>query len=130
MRSTCLKCDHLLSSPNSVYCTFCQPMLDRCPTRDHLVTADRAVFHCREHCTYRILCLQCPTFEGLNIFYLVILLCIVTLNVEWVPQLFEQLEFFHVNKSRKIECCGKKMHQIVHQNIMGGEIHYFFPSVK
>ena len=26
--------------------------------------------------------------------------------IQWVPQLFEHLEFFHVNKSCKIECCA------------------------
>ena len=34
-------------------------------------------------------------------------------TLQWVPQLFERLEFFHVNKSCKIECCGNKTHQIV-----------------
>ena len=38
-------------------------------------------------------------------------------SIQWVPQLFEQLEFFHVNKSGKIECCGNKMHQII-QNVI------------
>ena len=40
------------------------------------------------------------------------------LDIQWVPQLFEQLVFFHVNKSCKIECCGNKMHQIVQNMIM------------
>ena len=39
------------------------------------------------------------------------------LSIQRVPQLFEQLEFFYVNKSCKIECCGNKMHQIV-QNVI------------
>ena len=39
-------------------------------------------------------------------------------NVQWVPQLFEQQEFFHVYKSCKIECCGNKMHQIVQNMIL------------
>ena len=39
-------------------------------------------------------------------------------NIQWVPQFFEQLEFFHVNESCKIECCGKKMHQIVQNMIL------------
>ena len=30
--------------------------------------------------------------------------------IQWVPQLFERLEFFHVNKSCKIECCDNKTH--------------------
>ena len=34
-------------------------------------------------------------------------------DIQCVPQLFESLEFFHVDKSSKIECCGKKMHQII-----------------
>ena len=38
--------------------------------------------------------------------------------IHWVPQLFEQLESFHVNKSCKIECCGNKMHQIVQNMIL------------
>ena len=38
-------------------------------------------------------------------------------NIQWVPQLFEHLEFFHVNKSCKIEHCSNKVHQIV-QNII------------
>ena len=33
-------------------------------------------------------------------------------NLQWVPQLFERLEFFPVNTSFKIECHGNKMHQI------------------
>ena len=33
--------------------------------------------------------------------------------VQWVPQLFERLEFFHVNKSCKIKCCGNKTHKII-----------------
>ena len=40
------------------------------------------------------------------------------LNLQWVPQLFEHLEFFHANKSCKIECCGNKMHQIVQNMIL------------
>ena len=35
-----------------------------------------------------------------------------------MSQLFEQLEFFHVNKSCKIECCGNKTHQIVQNMIL------------
>ena len=38
--------------------------------------------------------------------------------IQWVPQLFEQLEFFHVNKSCKTECCSNKMHQIVQNMIL------------
>ena len=34
-------------------------------------------------------------------------------NIQWVPQLFERLEFFLVSKSCKIECCGNKRHQII-----------------
>ena len=34
-------------------------------------------------------------------------------NVQWVPELLERLEFFHVNKSCKIDCCGNKTHQII-----------------
>ena len=33
--------------------------------------------------------------------------------IQWVPQLFEQLESLHVNKSCKIECCSNKMRQTV-----------------
>ena len=39
-------------------------------------------------------------------------------NVQWVPKSFERLEFFHVNKPRKFECCGNKMHQIVQNMIL------------
>ena len=38
--------------------------------------------------------------------------------VQWVPELFERLEFFHVNKSRKTECCGNKTHQIIQNMIL------------
>ena len=38
-------------------------------------------------------------------------------SLQWVPQLFEQLEFLHVNKSSKFECGGNKMHQIT-PNVM------------
>ena len=37
--------------------------------------------------------------------------------VQWVPQLFERLGFFHLNKSCKIACCGNKTHQII-QNMI------------
>ena len=36
---------------------------------------------------------------------------------QWVPKLFERAEFFHVNKSCKIECCGNETHQII-QNVI------------
>ena len=39
-------------------------------------------------------------------------------NLQWVPQLFERLDFLHVNKSCKIECCGKKTHQIIQNMIL------------
>ena len=39
-------------------------------------------------------------------------------DIQWVPQLFEQLEFFLVNKSCKIECCDKKTHQILENMIL------------
>ena len=39
-------------------------------------------------------------------------------NLQWVPQLFKCLEFFHVNKSCKIELCGDKMHQIIKNMIL------------
>ena len=42
----------------------------------------------------------------------------MTNEVQWVPRLFERREFFHVNKSCKIECCGKKMHQIIQNMIL------------
>ena len=35
----------------------------------------------------------------------------------WVPQSFERLEFFHVNKACKNECCGNNSHQII-QNVI------------
>ena len=38
--------------------------------------------------------------------------------IQWVPQLFEHLEFFHVNKSCKIECCGNNTHQIIQNMIL------------
>ena len=27
-------------------------------------------------------------------------------DTQWVSEIFERLEFFHANKSCKIECCG------------------------
>ena len=39
-------------------------------------------------------------------------------KVQWVPQLFERVEFFHINKFCKIECCGNKMPQIVKNMIL------------
>ena len=39
-------------------------------------------------------------------------------NLQWVPQLFERIEFFHVNMSCKIECCGNKTHQIIQNMIL------------
>ena len=44
-------CDRLLSAPNSIFCKFCTLILDRTPTRDHPLTAEGAVFRCRDHCT-------------------------------------------------------------------------------
>ena len=41
-----------------------------------------------------------------------------SLGVQWVPQLFEHLEFSYVNKSGKIEHCGNKMHQIIQNMIL------------
>ena len=38
-------------------------------------------------------------------------------NLWWVPELFERLEFFHVNKSCKFECCRNKT-QLFIQNII------------
>ena len=38
--------------------------------------------------------------------------------IQWVPQLFERLEIFCVNKSWKIECCGNKTHQIIQNMIL------------
>ena len=38
--------------------------------------------------------------------------------IQWVPQLFERLEFFHVNKSCKIEFWGHKTHQITQNMIL------------
>ena len=39
-------------------------------------------------------------------------------SIQRVPQLFERPEFFHVNKSCKIECCGNKTHQIIQNMIL------------
>ena len=39
-------------------------------------------------------------------------------TIQRVPQLFERLEFSHVNKSCKIECCGNKMRQIIQNMIL------------
>ena len=39
-------------------------------------------------------------------------------EIQWVRQLFERLEFFHVNKSCKIECCDNKTHQIIQNMIL------------
>ena len=40
------------------------------------------------------------------------------IDLQWVPELLEHLDFFHVNKSCKIECCDNKMCQIVHNMIL------------
>ena len=42
----------------------------------------------------------------------------LAVHVQWVPQLFDRLEFLHVNKSCKIECCRYKMHQIIQDMIL------------
>ena len=39
------------------------------------------------------------------------------ISIQWVPQLFEHLEFFQVNKSCKIECSVNRMQQII-QNMI------------
>ena len=43
-------CDRPLSAPISIFCTFCTPISDCTPKRDHPVTAERAVFRRRDHC--------------------------------------------------------------------------------
>ena len=50
MRERLVLCDRPLSAPNSIFCTFGTPIWDRIPTRDHPVTAEGAVFRCRDHC--------------------------------------------------------------------------------
>ena len=49
---------------------------------------------------------------------LYIFLVFLSLQIQWVPQLFERLDFFHINKSCKIERCGNKIHQIVQNMIL------------
>ena len=44
------------------------------------------------------------------------------IHIQWVPQLFEHLEFFQVNKSCKIECCGNKPHQIIQNMILSRSV--------
>ena len=39
-------------------------------------------------------------------------------HLQWVSELQERQEFFHVNKSCKIECCGNKMHQIIQNMVL------------
>ena len=41
-----------LSAQNCIFCTFCTPIWDRTPTRDHQVTTEGAVFRRRDHCIY------------------------------------------------------------------------------
>ena len=40
------------------------------------------------------------------------------LHVQWVPELLEHVDLFHVNKSCKIEFCGNKTHQIIQNMIL------------
>ena len=40
------------------------------------------------------------------------------IHIQWVPQLFERLEFFYINKSCKIECGDDKTHQIIQNMIL------------
>ena len=44
-------CDRPLSTPNSIFCTFCSPISDCTPRKDHPVTAEGVVFHRRDNCT-------------------------------------------------------------------------------
>ena len=41
-----------------------------------------------------------------------------SMYLQWVPQLFKHLEYFHVNKSCKIVCCDNKTHQIIQNMIL------------
>ena len=50
--------------------------------------------------------------QARGIIYLVFLVAQLP-NIQWLPQLFKHLEFFHVEKSCKSECCGNKAHQII-----------------
>ena len=43
---------------------------------------------------------------------------LLIVSIQWVPQLFERQEFFRVDKSCKIECCGNKTHQILQNMIL------------
>ena len=40
------------------------------------------------------------------------------IQIQWVPQLFERVEFFHANKSCKSDCCGNKTRHIVQNMIL------------
>ena len=40
------------------------------------------------------------------------------INIQWVPELLERADLFHVNKSCKIECCSNKTHQIIQNMIL------------
>ena len=39
-------------------------------------------------------------------------------GVQWVPELLERVDLFHVNKSCKIEHCVNKTHQIIQNMIL------------
>ena len=45
----------------------------------------------------------CPSVY--KFLHLTLRVSVVTAHVQWVPQLFEHQEFFHVKKTCEIECC-------------------------
>ena len=42
----------------------------------------------------------------------------IIFHLQWVPELLEHIDLFHVNKSCKIECCGNKTHRIIQNMIL------------
>ena len=52
MRDRLVLCDRPLSAPNSIFCTFCTPIWDHTPMRDHPVTAEGMVFRRRVHVVF------------------------------------------------------------------------------
>ena len=46
------------------------------------------------------------------------MLAVASTDVQWVPELLERVDLFHVNKSCKIERCDNKTHQIIRNVIL------------
>ena len=78
-------------------------------------------FICKRALRFTYTCALCFIYTGVHCFIftgaLYSLCCSSRLLIQWVPELLEHVDLFHVNKSCNIECCGNKTHQTI-QNVI------------